>query len=160
MYPCNLSMFARFSVVKLSFLPKLSIIPLIPSSLPSITTRPFSSAKSSLYRRPARGLYASKRLSHGNTRSPFNNATRRQWRPNTQYCRLYSETLKEQVRVRCTTTALRQIDGVGGVDAYVLGLTEEELRDGALGKGERTFAQELKARIIAKRLELEREMDS
>lgn len=115
-----------------------------------IFTRTFASARSSHYNRPLRGLYADKCLSHGNTRSEFGNSTRRRWLPNIQYCRLYSESLGERIRVRCSTEALREIDRLGGLDRYVLGL-------GPSSAAEESFGQKLKERIIAARLAAESE---
>jgi ribosomal protein L28 len=115
--------------------------------------RLFASARSSHYNRPSRGLYASKSLSHGSSLSPHGNATRRQWLPNTQYCRLYSEALGERVRVRCSTGAMREIDRAGGVDAYVLGMGREELQGDAF-QGP-TFATKLKNRILTALLQKE-----
>lgn len=114
----------------------------------SLFARTFASARASRYNRPLRGLYAGKSLSHGNTVSDFGNRTRRRWLPNVQYCRLYSEALQERVRVRCSTAALREIDRMGGLDKYVLGLGVEELQEGG-------FAAKLKNRIIEARLSQE-----
>ena len=46
--------------------------------------------------------------------------TRRRWDPNLQYKRVYSEVLDEMVRFHLTTSTLRTIDKMGGLDEYLL----------------------------------------
>lgn len=53
--------------------------------------------------------------------------TKRKWSPNVQNKRIYSETLDKMIPFRVTTTALRTIDKVGGLDNYLLYTKEEKL---------------------------------
>ena len=98
--------------------------------------------------RADRGLYAGKSLSYGNTISEFGNRNRRTWKPNIQRASLYSSTLQEKVKLRVSTEALRIIDKVGGLDAYILGQKVPESE----------CAKKLKERILMKKLELEGSM--
>ena len=95
--------------------------------------------------RADRGLYAGKSLSYGNTISEFGNRNRRTWKPNIQRASLYSSTLQERVKLRVSTEALRVIDRVGGLDAYIIGQKVPESE----------CARKLKERILLKKLETE-----
>lgn len=46
--------------------------------------------------------------------------TRRKWNPNVQEKRVYSEILDEMIPFHITTSALRSIDKMGGLDQYLL----------------------------------------
>lgn len=46
--------------------------------------------------------------------------TRRSWKVNAHWKKLYSESLDESVRLHVTTHALRCIDKAGGLDTYLL----------------------------------------
>ena len=62
----------------------------------------------------------------GNNVSHANNKTRRRFLPNLQATSLYSDALKQVVRLRLTTAALRTIEHRGGLDAFLL--TERDVR--------------------------------
>ena len=70
--------------------------------------------------RSRRGLYDGKDIRSGNKRSHSMRATRRKFKPNVQMASLYSEILDEKIRFHVTTSALRSIDRVGGLDNYLL----------------------------------------
>ena len=53
--------------------------------------------------------------------------TRRKWYPNVHRKRLFSYTLDTWVRFQVTTTALREIDTVGGIDNYILRLDDKSV---------------------------------
>src|ERR1700722_18732001 len=91
----------------------------------------------------AKGLFAGKTVMHGNQISEMGNKTKRTWRPNVQRCRLYSEILKQKVRVHVTTEALKRIDVKGGLDQYILEQDHPESE----------FAAKLKERLLKRRLE-------
>lgn len=56
----------------------------------------------------------------GNNVSHANNKTRRRFLPNLQTTSLYSESLRQVIRLRLTTAALRTIEHRGGIDAFLL----------------------------------------
>lgn len=56
----------------------------------------------------------------GNNVSHAHNKTRRRFLPNLQTTALYSEVLKQPVRLRLTTSALRTIEHRGGLDSFLL----------------------------------------
>ena len=63
----------------------------------------------------------------GNNVSHANNKTRRRYLPNLQYRRLYSETLKQQFRIRLTVAAMRTLDKHGGLDGFLVGAARTHL---------------------------------
>jgi len=83
----------------------------------------------------------------GNNVSHANNKTKRRYMPNLQYASLLSDTLKQQVRVRLSTRALRTIEKRGGLDAFLLTTPDRALGEKAL---------ELKRRIVRAGGEVER----
>merc|ERR1712137_1100221 len=79
-------------------------------------------------KRSRRGLFAGKQPNFGdNVSEDGKNRTKRKWSPNVQNKRIYSETLDKMIPFRVTTTALRTIDKVGGLDNYLLYTREEKL---------------------------------
>ncbi len=69
-------------------------------------------------------------------------STKRTWLPNVQPKRLWSALLGTSVRLNVTTTALRTMDRVGGLDEYILRTTPKQLASEA-GEG-------LRARLLEK----------
>ncbi|KAL3791044.1 hypothetical protein ACHAW5_002821 [Stephanodiscus triporus] len=69
--------------------------------------------------------------------------TRRRWDPNLQYKRVYSEVLDEMVRFHLTTSTLRTIDKMGGLDEYLLRSRHVSTK----GEGE---GQRIRNRIVQK----------
>src|SRR3546814_20244304 len=62
----------------------------------------------------------------GNNVSHANNKTRRRFLPNLQETSVLSETLRETVRLRLSTNAIRTIQHRGGLDAYLLSARASE----------------------------------
>ena len=56
----------------------------------------------------------------GNRVSHSNKKTKHRFMPNLQNKWLYSDVLSSSIRIRLTTNALRTIDHVGGLDAYLM----------------------------------------
>lgn len=56
----------------------------------------------------------------GNRVSHSNRKTKHRFMPNLQNKWLYSDVLKSSIRVRLSSNALRTIDHVGGIDAFLL----------------------------------------
>ena len=63
----------------------------------------------------------------GNNVSHAHNKTRRRYLPNLQVTSLHSDVLKERLRLRVSTNALRSIDHKGGLDSYLLDTPDEKL---------------------------------
>jgi large subunit ribosomal protein L28 len=95
------------------------------SSAPSLraTSRSAVNAK-----RIQAGLYDGRAIQSGNSvGETFNNKTRRTWLPNVHQKRLWSEALGTNLRLKVTAGALRTIDKVGGLDAYLFRMRPERL---------------------------------
>lgn len=74
------------------------------------------------------GLYDGRAIQSGNSvGETFNNKTRRTWLPNVHPKRLWSEALGTTLRLKVTAGALRTIDKVGGLDAYLFRMRPERL---------------------------------
>ena len=63
----------------------------------------------------------------GNNVSHAHNKTRRRFLPNLRQQRVYSETLRESVRLRITAHALRTVEHRGGLDGFLLAASDREL---------------------------------
>ena len=63
----------------------------------------------------------------GNNVSHANNKTRRRFLPNLRTRRLFSELLGQPIRVRIATSTLRTVEKVGGIDAFLLAASSDEL---------------------------------
>jgi large subunit ribosomal protein L28 len=72
-----------------------------------------------------------KGVQSGNNVSHANNKSRRRFLPNLQETRLLSDALGVMVRLRLSTQALRTIEHNGGLDAYLLSVSDTKLPDEA-----------------------------
>uniref|UniRef100_I2CRI6 Large ribosomal subunit protein bL28c n=1 Tax=Nannochloropsis gaditana (strain CCMP526) TaxID=1093141 RepID=I2CRI6_NANGC len=77
--------------------------------------------------RARRGLYAGKDVLFGNKVSHSNRKTRRMFKPNAHHKRLWSDTLQDMIPFYLTTTTLRMVDKVGGLDNYLLQTPDHKL---------------------------------
>jgi large subunit ribosomal protein L28 len=68
----------------------------------------------------------------GNNVSHAHNKTRRRWLPNLQAASLHSDALGQTVRLRLSTRAISSIDKKGGLDAYLLGTSNNDLAPTAI----------------------------
>jgi large subunit ribosomal protein L28 len=75
---------------------------------------------------------------YGHNVSHANNKTKRRFLPNLQKTTLLSDALGHLVSVRLTVNAIRTVEHNGGLDAYLLGITDAKLP---------TEARRLKRRI-------------
>ena len=75
------------------------------------------------------GLYHGKDVRFGHSVSHSKVHSKRRWYPNVINKRVWSDALDDWVRFKMTTTALKAIDSVGGVDNYILSLDEESVKD-------------------------------
>lgn len=63
----------------------------------------------------------------GNNVSHAHNKSRRRFLPNLQQATLLSDALGRTVRLRVTTSGLRAVEHIGGLDAYLLKTEESKL---------------------------------
>ncbi|MBI1386807.1 MAG: 50S ribosomal protein L28 [Rhizobiales bacterium] len=68
----------------------------------------------------------------GNNVSHANNKTRREFRPNLCQVSLLSDVLGRSIRLRVSAHALRSVEHRGGIDAFLLKASDDELSDRAL----------------------------
>lgn len=68
------------------------------------------------------GLYHGKDVQFGYSVSHSKAKTLKKWNPNVINKRVWSETLDDWVKFKMTTTALKEIDKIGGIDNYLLHL--------------------------------------
>ena len=63
----------------------------------------------------------------GNKVSHANNKTKRRFLPNLQETKLLSDALGQQVRLKLSTNAIRTIEHNGGLDAFLLSVSDAKL---------------------------------
>ena len=68
-----------------------------------------------------------KGVQYGHNVSHANNKTKRRFLPNLQKTTLLSDALGQLVSVRLTVHAMRSIEHNGGLDAYLLAITDAKL---------------------------------
>ena len=68
----------------------------------------------------------------GNLRSHAENQTKRTFRPNLCRVTLISDSLKRSVQLRISAHALKTVEHRGGLDAYLLKASAEDLSDRCL----------------------------
>lgn len=83
----------------------------------------------------------------GETVSEMGNRTKRTFKPNIQYCNLYSEALGKKINIRVSPEVLIRIDEAGGLDNYILNQPFPES----------WYAERLKVQILQNRLTKEKE---
>ncbi len=71
--------------------------------------------------------FSGKKVLYGNRVSHSNNKTRHRFMPNLQSVSFLSETLGSKVRVRLTASAVRSVEKLGGVDKYLLKVSDSVL---------------------------------
>jgi large subunit ribosomal protein L28 len=79
-----------------------------------------------------RCLVTGKGVLTGNNVSHANNKTRRRFLPNLQGTAVLSDALNQMVRLRVTARGLKTIEHNGGVDAYLLSVSDTKLTTEAL----------------------------
>ena len=72
-----------------------------------------------------------KGIQSGHNVSHANNKTKRRFMPNLQQASLLSDALGGPVHIRLSTAALRTVEHNGGIDAYLLGVSNSRLSDDA-----------------------------
>ena len=72
-----------------------------------------------------------KGIQSGHNVSHANNKTKRRFMPNLQQASLQSDALGGLVHIRLSVNALRTVEHNGGIDAYLLGVSNTRLSDDA-----------------------------
>jgi large subunit ribosomal protein L28 len=83
----------------------------------------------------------------GQLRSHAENKTKRAFRPNLCRVTLLSDALERKVRLRISAHALKSVEHRGGLDAYLLKASEEELSERC--RRLRRAIQKAKAAVVA-----------
>ena len=78
-----------------------------------------------------RCIITGKGVLSGNNVSHANNRTRRRFLPNLQETGVLSDALGELVRIKVSTQGLRTIEHNGGLDAFLLSVSDRVLTDEA-----------------------------
>jgi large subunit ribosomal protein L28 len=81
---------------------------------------------------PRRCALTGTKVRSGQNVSHSNRKTKRTFAPNLQSATLISDTLRRRVRLRVTTRALRTVQKLGGLDAYLLATADAKLPPEAL----------------------------
>ncbi|KAI7902596.1 uncharacterized protein BX663DRAFT_63433 [Cokeromyces recurvatus] len=105
-----------------------------------LSAQPAYALARATFKRAQRGLFGGKHIQFGNNNPFSKKKTRRNWLPNVQNKKLYSESLSKFIEVKVTTAVMRTIDKKGGLDKYLL-----ETRDKNLFSEK---ALELKSKIL------------
>jgi len=84
--------------------------------------------------------FTGKGVQSGNNVSHAKNRTRRRFLPNLNAVTLRSDVLEQAFRFRITAHALRTVDKLGGLDAFLLKARDTQLSEGAL-KVKRTITK-------------------
>ncbi len=79
-----------------------------------------------------RCVLTGKGVQTGNNVSHANNKTRRRFLPNLQETAVLSDALGQMVRLRVSTRGLKTIEHNGGIDAYLLSVSDIKLSADAL----------------------------
>ena len=72
-----------------------------------------------------------KGVQSGNNVSHAKNRSRRRFLPNLNQVTLRSDALQRSVRLRISANALRSVDKVGGLDAFLIKASDDQLSDTA-----------------------------
>ncbi|CDH58978.1 mitochondrial ribosomal protein l28 [Lichtheimia corymbifera JMRC:FSU:9682] len=92
-----------------------------------LSAGPAYSLARATFKRAQRGLFGGKHIQFGNNNPFSKKKTRRNWLPNVQSKKLYSETLDRFLDLKVTTSVLRTIDKKGGLDQYLLETRDKNL---------------------------------
>ncbi|KAN0063234.1 hypothetical protein ACQY0O_004398 [Thecaphora frezii] len=119
-----------------------------PNSRPTFAK---ASQSGQTFKRSQRGLYDGKTLQSGHNVPKSRQKTPRTWQPNVQTKSLWSNTLQTYVSTKVTTSALRTIDKMGGLDYYLANTKEHKLGQWGLNLREVLATKLRKDRLDAQR---------
>ena len=72
------------------------------------------------------------KISLGNNVSHAHNKTKRSFTPNLQRKNIYSDILNQMVRLKISTKAIKSIEFAGGLDKYIVSISNNKLSGKAL----------------------------
>ena len=72
------------------------------------------------------------KVSRGNNVSHAHNKTKRNFMPNLQRKNIYSDILNQMVRLKISTKAMKSIEFAGGLDKYIVSISNNKLSGKAL----------------------------
>ncbi|PPR34772.1 MAG: 50S ribosomal protein L28 [Alphaproteobacteria bacterium MarineAlpha6_Bin4] len=72
------------------------------------------------------------RISIGNNVSHAHNKTKRNFSPNLQKKKIFSDILNQMIRLKITTKAMKSIEIAGGFDKFILKVSNNKLSNKAL----------------------------
>lgn len=75
------------------------------------------------------GIFHGKDIQFGHSISHSHTKSLRDWKPNVQNKRLWSDALNDWVRFKITTAGLKAVDYSGGIDNYLMTLDEKLVQD-------------------------------
>ena len=81
---------------------------------------------------PAQCDLTGKKVTSGNNVSHSKIKTKRTFKPNLQNVSLYSETLKQTVKLRVAVSTIRTVEHNGGIDQFLLTTSNRKLTDEAI----------------------------
>ncbi|KAI8065450.1 ribosomal L28 family-domain-containing protein [Gongronella butleri] len=92
-----------------------------------LSAQPAYALARATFKRAQRGLFGGKHIQFGNNNPFSKKKTRRNWLPNVQNKKLYSDALQRFFELKVTTSVLRTIDKKGGLDKYLLETKDKNL---------------------------------
>ncbi|KAF7728348.1 39S ribosomal protein L24, mitochondrial [Apophysomyces ossiformis] len=92
-----------------------------------LSAQPSYALARATFKRAQRGLFGGKHIQFGNNNPFSKKKTRRNWLPNIQSKKLFSDTLQRFIDLKVTTSVLRTIDKKGGLDKYLLETKDKNL---------------------------------
>ncbi|KAG0175363.1 39S ribosomal protein L24, mitochondrial [Apophysomyces sp. BC1034] len=92
-----------------------------------LSAQPSLALARATFKRAQRGLFGGKHIQFGNNNPFSKKKTRRNWLPNIQSKKLFSESLQRFIDLKVTTAVLRTIDKKGGLDKYLLETKDKNL---------------------------------
>lgn len=99
----------------------------LPKEIPEFPAYPYG--PSQWFKRADKGLYGGQTIQFGNQISEFDNKSRRTWHPNVTRSTLWSETLRQDIKIKVTTRVLRTITKSGGIDNYLTKGTAARIKE-------------------------------
>src|SRR4051794_39221674 len=95
---------------------------------------PYPYGPSQIYKQSNFGLYGTQKIRFGNMVSEKNEIkTRRYWRPNVYYKRLWSGVVGSFVKIRIRTRFLRRVNKWGGWDGFLFGEKAKGIKEWGRG---------------------------
>ncbi|KAI1815068.1 ribosomal L28 family-domain-containing protein [Poronia punctata] len=99
-------------------------------TVPKDKVPPYPYGEFRTYKQRNRGLFGKTKIRFGNVvAEKYKNKSRTTWLPNRHNKRLWSQALGAFLRTKLTTSVLRTIDRLGGIDEYLLGDKKARIKE-------------------------------